>query len=457
MCFGENGEPEEYNPAMKVLLLNLPSFSERKYCREIMGGFGLEVGDSLRYPPLPLAYTAAIFEREEIPVELLDAEALELGEAEILDRVAAGGFGLVGVISSLVTLKADLAFIDRMKARVDGLKAFLTGPVIHLYKDHVLGESTCDFTINTLNDDKPVELVRAIESGTVAELSGISWRDGERIVHNADDPRMIPMDDLPLPARHLLPNEKYFIAGMDGPMTTVQTGRGCPYHCDVCAYRFSQGYVYRVRDLDQVMAELEEVVNRYGVRNVVFRDITFTVKRKRIVELCERLIEAKLGITWWAETTLNLVDDELLTLMQRAGMDALSVGVETGGVQQQEDHWKEKTIGFEETKAVFDICRRLGVKTRGYFVLGMPGETEADRRETIRWARALRPTTLQFLPYRELPAELETYTVVDEELLRQIKKMYLAYYLTPGNLVRQFLQPKLFANRIKRFFSLRRS
>jgi len=361
------------------------------------------------------------------------------------------------VISSLITLKSDLEFIDRLKARVAGLKAFLTGPVIHLYKDQVLRESTCDFTINTLNDDKPLELLRAIEAGTLPELAGISWREGSEVHHNEDDPRMIPMEDLPLPARHLLPNDRYFIAGMDGPITTVQTGRGCPYHCDVCAYRFSQGYVYRVRPVDHVMTELEELVNRYGIRNVVFRDITFTVKRKRVMELCQRMIDAKLGITWWAETTLNLVDEELLAKMAEAGMDALSVGVETGGVQQQEDHWGEKTMSFEKTKQVFDTCRKLGVKTRGYFVLGMPGETEADRRETIRWARGLRPTTLQFLPYRELPAKLDTYTVVDEALLRRIKKMYLAYYLTPGNLVRQLLQPKLFANRIKRFFSLRRS
>ena len=77
--------------AMKVLLLNLPSFSERRYCREIMGGFGLEVGNSLRYPPLPLAYTAAIMEREGIPVEMLDAEALELTAEEILRRVMTTG------------------------------------------------------------------------------------------------------------------------------------------------------------------------------------------------------------------------------------------------------------------------------------------------------------------------------------------------------------------------------
>jgi anaerobic magnesium-protoporphyrin IX monomethyl ester cyclase len=442
---------------MKVLLLNLPSFSDRKFCREIMGGFGLEVGDSLRYPPLPLAYTAAIMERESIPVDLLDAEALELGEAEILERITAGEFQLVGVISSLVTLKSDLAFIDRIKTRIEGLQAFLTGPVIHLYKEFILENSTCDFTINTQNDDTPVDLVRAIESGTLRELAGISFRDGDEVVHNPASERMISMDDLPLPARHLLPNEKYFIAGMDGPMTTVQTGRGCPYHCDVCAYQFSQGYIYRVRPIDHVMAELEEIVRRYGVRNVVFRDITFTVNRKRILEFCRRLVEADLGITWWAETTLNLVDDELLSAMKEAGMDALSVGVETGGEQQQEDHWGEKTLQFEETRKVFDSCRRLGIKTRGYFVIGMPGETEEDRRKTIQWARALRPTTLQFLPYRELPAKLDEYTVIDEAVLRRIKKAYLSYYLTPSNLLRQFLQPKLFLNRIKRFLSLRRS
>ncbi|MFH2000940.1 MAG: radical SAM protein [Planctomycetota bacterium] len=441
---------------IKTLLLNLPSFSSRRYSREIMGGFGMEVGDSLRYPPLPLAYTAAIMEREALPVGLLDAEALEMSEERIVDHIRDNGYDLVGVISSLVTLNSDLGFIDRLKDGVVGTKTFLTGPVIHLYKDYVLTRSTCDFTINTLNDDKPVELVRALESGTVGELKGISLRTEAGVKHNPDDERMIAMEDLPLPARHLLPNDRYFIAGMKGPITTVQTARGCPYRCDICAYKFSQGYIYRMRPLDAIMAEIEEIVTRHKVKKIVFRDITFTVSRKRIMELCDRLIRANLGITWWAETTLNLVDDELLAHMKEAGMDALSLGVESGGEAQQQEHWAQKTFSLEKTKAIFDTCRRLGVKTRGYFVLGFPGETMESYKETIRWARALRPTTLQFLPYRELPAEIDTYTVVDPALLKRIKGAYLSYYLAPSNLVRQFLQPKLFLNRIKRFFSLRR-
>lgn len=440
---------------MKVLLLNLPSFSERKYCREIMGGFGLEVGGSLRYPPLPLAYTAAIMEREGIPVDILDAEALELSGEKILQRIEEGGFDLVGVLSSLITLKFDLAFIDRLKAKSEMVTTFLCGPVIHLYKHYVLKNSRCDFTINTLNDDKPVELVRALEAGTVRELKGISFRENDTVHHNPDEDRMIEMDSLPKPARHLLPNDRYHIAGMRGPITTVQTARGCPYRCEICAYKFSQGHIYRTRGLDGVMEEIEEVVRVHGIRNIVFRDITFTVNRKRIMELCQRLIEARLGLTWWAETTLNLVDDELLVKMKEAGMDALSLGVESGGEAQQKEHWGQKILSLKETKAIFDTCRRLGVKTRGYFMLGFPGETEESYRETIRWARALRPTTLQFLPFRELPGGIDTYTVVDPEVLKRIKRAYLAYYLTPANLFRQFMQPRLFMNRIKRFFSLR--
>ncbi|MHC4944769.1 MAG: B12-binding domain-containing radical SAM protein [Planctomycetota bacterium] len=440
---------------IKVLLLNLPSFSERKYSREIMGGFGLEVGGSLMYPPLPLAYTAAIMERESIPVDLLDAEALDLSEEKILAHVKEGGFNLVGVISSLITLRIDLAFIDRMKALCKGVKAFLTGPIIYLYRDFILENSSCDFTINSLNDDKPVELVRALQQGDVASLKGISYRENGSVRHNLDEDRMIEMASLPLPARRFLPNEKYFIAGMKGPMTTVQTARGCPYRCTICTYKFSQGHIYRTRDLDHVMEEIEDIVHNLGVKNIVFRDITFTVNRKRIMELCDRLIDAKFGLTWWAETTLNLVDRELITKMAQAGMDALSLGVESGGEEQQKEHWAQKTFSLEKTREIFDCCHGLGVKTRGYFMMGFPGETEQSYKETIRWARALRPTTLQFLPYRELPCEIDEYTVVDPAVLRRIKKAYLAYYLTPSNLARQFLQPKLFLNRIKRFFSLR--
>ena len=445
---------DEKNGPISVLLLNLPSFSKRKYCREIMGGFGLEVGDSLRYPPLPLAYRAAILEREGIPVGLLDAEALELDAEAILDRIREGGYDLVGIISSLVTLTSDMAFTDRLKAALPGTKVFFTGPVIHLYRDRILSSSSCDFTVNAKNDDKPVDLVRALEAGDPAVCMGISWkRDGE-VIHNPDEDRVFPMEELPLPARHLMPNERYHIAGMRGPVTTVQTARGCPYRCDICAYRFSQGHVYRTRPLDHVLDELTEIRDRYGIRNVVFRDITFTVNRKRVLELCRRMIDAKLDITWWAETTPNLVDDELLEAMAAAGMDALSLGVEAGGAEALKTHWVQKSPGFDQVRSVFDTCRRLGVKTRGYFVIGFPGETEECYRETLKWARALRPTTLQFLPYRELPADPETYTQVDPDVLKRIKKAYLSYYLTPRNLVRQLFSPGSFLNRIRRFLSL---
>jgi len=421
-----------------------------------MGGFGLEVGDSLLYPPLPLAYTAALMENKSIPVDILDSEALDNGNDEILRYIEDGGFTLIGIISSLITLKSDLGFVDLLKKKQPSLKVFLTGPIIHLYKEFILKNSDADFTINTQNDDKPVELALAIESGAIRDLKGISWKDNGVVIDNPDEDRMIKMDDLPLPARHLLPNRKYHISGMKGPITTLQTARGCPYRCDICAYKFSQGYIYRTRSLDNVMDEIDDIVSNHGIHNIVFRDITFTVNRKRIMELCSRLIKADLDLVWWAETTLNLVDEELLIHMKKAGMDALSLGVEAGGEEAQEEHWKEKTLGLERTKAIFDRCRGLGIKTRGYFVLGFPGETDDCYKKTIKWARVLQPTTLQFLPYRELPADIDTYTVVDEELLKRIKKAYVSYYLTPANLMRQFMSPKLFYNRIKRFFSLRK-
>jgi len=442
---------------MNVLLCNLPSFSPRKFCREIMGGFGLEVGDSLLYPPLPLAWQAAILEREGVNVTLIDGEAQDLDAIAILSRILRAQPRLVGVISSLVTLDTDLAFAKRIKETCPKALVYFTGPIVHLYAERILAHGACDFTIDSQNDDKPLELVRAIEAGTVPDLAGISWRDGHALHTNPPDPRVIDVATLPLPARHLLPNERYHIAGMRGPITTVQTGRGCPFACDLCAYEFSQGSHYRTRPIADVMAELEDIVHVHGVKNIVFRDITFTVNRKRVIELADAIIDARLGITFWAETTLNLVDNELLTKLACAGLDAMSFGVETGGTEQQAAHWKNKLPSLDRAKEVFDICRKLGIKTRGYFVVGAPGDTPESLHETRAWARILRPTTLQFLPYRELPADPDTYTLVDAATLSAIKKSYLSYYLTPANLVHQLAEPRLFANRIRRFLGLRAS
>jgi len=298
-------------------------------------------------------------------------------------------------------------------------------------------------------------LIKAFESNSLSGVDGISYKHNGTIFHNPDSTISYDFDDHPLPARHLLPLDRYFISGMEGPITTVQTARGCPFGCPICPYIYSQGSRYKPRSIENVMSELHQILFEYKICNVVFRDITFTLDRKRILKLCQEMSRLLPGLTWWCETTADLVDEELLLAMKGAGLDAISIGVETGSSIFLDKYWQQKRMNLEKTREVFDLCRKHKINSRAYFVIGYPGETADQVHDTVKLARQLQPTSLQFLPFIELPGAIETYPDIDAPVMKQIRKAYLHYYLKPANILRQFRNPVILTRRVSRFFSLR--
>ncbi len=216
-----------------------------------------------------------------------------------------------------------------------------------------------------------------------ASVKSVSWRraDGS-FVHNADEENPVTYADFPSPAWHLLPMERYRDNAAPGvPFAMLETSRGCPMPCGYC-YKQMFGDRQSKRNPSQVLDEVAEVVERYGVRRIMFQDQIFTLDRRHTTAICEGLIERGLHrrIEWRCQTRLNGMKNELLKLMHDAGCVELYTGLETGSDAIQGEISK---LTLEEFLRYRDYGESIGLSISPNMILGLPGETYETAMESI--------------------------------------------------------------------------
>ncbi|MFG0318369.1 MAG: B12-binding domain-containing radical SAM protein [Planctomycetota bacterium JB042] len=464
---------------MRLLLVNPPSPENQRISRGLMGGFGMAVNRDLVYPPLNLAYVAAVARDAGHEVEILDAEALDLDRDETLRRGGEKPFDVVGVDSSTATIDEDLTLAAEL-AESAGAKSFTMGAQVTNTPDNVLARTGVHYVIRDEVEGTVVALLDALAAGgDVSGVEGISYQDpsGEGIVHNPARAKITELDAIPFPARDLLPNERYRIPDMVGPMTTVQSSRGCPINCTYCGYTLSQGLRFRARSADNVLAELVEVNRTYGIRNVVFRDPLFSANKQRIKDLCDGIVREGLDLEWQCETAIKCLDEPLLEAMREAGCVSISFGVETADPDLGKKYSNSKIRSAEHAETVVRAARRLGIRTRAFFMLGFPEETRDQMHATVDLAVRLDPDSAQFTsvtPYPGTPmwhdvrkGEDEDYRTYDghkptgvntvltpDEVAHEIKRAYRRFYLRPKRVLGQLASPRRFASRIRHYLSM---
>jgi anaerobic magnesium-protoporphyrin IX monomethyl ester cyclase len=217
-------------------------------------------------------------------------------------------------------------------------------------------------------------------------IKGLVWRQAGAVRVNPDRPFIADLDDLPMPMHHLLPLQKYRMPLVKGAYSFVVTSRGCPAGCKYCIKHVSYGPTIRLRSAARLVEEIAEL-HRLGIRNVhMFADL-FTYSRAQVVELCERLLQSDLGIRWTCNSRVDFVDRELLALMKRAGCWCIAWGVESGSPEVLARN--HKSIPLERTRESLQWSSDAGMLNWGYFIIGLPGETEATIRQTIAFSKTL--------------------------------------------------------------------
>ena len=301
-------------------------------------------------PPLGLAYLAAVLEQHGYDCTLLDANALQLSPDETIARVAAARPDVVG--TTMVTPTLDLAggLIRRVRAALPDAVTVMGG--IHpttLPAETLEAVPEADYLVRGEGEVTFPRLLDALHRHETLDLiPGLAFRSprGEAVITPTAEP-VADLDGLPLPARDLLPMDRYR-APDSGRLNCVVSMRGCPCGCTYCGVPVLFGRKMRVRKPALVAEEIAHCYERYGSRYLSFLDDTFTHNRKWVLALCREMIDRGLPrkVHWICLTRANMVDVELLETMKEAGCIRVEMGIESGSPAMLE--LLEKGVSVDE-------------------------------------------------------------------------------------------------------------
>jgi len=217
-------------------------------------------------------------------------------------------------------------------------------------------------------------------------IKGLAWRKDNEVIMNMPRPFVADLDDLPIPMHELLPLDKYRMPLIKGPFTFILSSRGCPAGCTYCIKHVSYQYTTRLRSPKLIMDELWRL-KELGINNIHMYSDLFTVNRDQVMDLCQRMIDEKINIKWTSNSRVDYVDEEMLAMMGKAGNHLISWGIESGN-EQILKHARKGAYPDKAERALA-WAHKAGIKNWGYFIIGLPGETEATIRETINFAKKL--------------------------------------------------------------------
>jgi len=239
-------------------------------------------------------------------------------------------------------------------------------------------------------------------------IPGLIWR--RRDIINVNDPGYISnLDEIDFPSWDLLEPHKYPEAchgafAKNFPTAPIIISRGCPFHCTFCAGKSITGPIIRIRSLDNVFKEMEHLNKNFGIREFLIEDENLTLYRKLVTTFCERIINGSLsGISWSCPSGVRIdtLDGEIINLMEQSGCYSIGLGIEFG-TQKMLDLTK-KQLRLKTIRNTVNLVRHSNIKTTGFFMMGVPGETLDDIKKTILFSLQLKLDRAQFNNFMPLP------------------------------------------------------
>ncbi|MBU1131194.1 B12-binding domain-containing radical SAM protein [Patescibacteria group bacterium] len=345
------------------------------------------------WPSLGLAYIAAVLEHEGHQVYYLDcsAEHYTVGDLEkVLKNYTDLDF--IGITATTPLINNALAVADIAKKLFNKVKIVIGGVHASVLPEEVLVHPAVDFVVIDEGEKTMKELVSGKEP---KDILGLWYKKDNQIVKNQLRPLIQNLDDIPPPAYHLLPMDKYYPAIGSYkrlPAMMLFATRGCPGRCTFC-YRTFRGRV-RKRSAKNIIDEIKILQKNYGIKEVAFYDDTFTLFKDVIKDFCDIIIKEKIDISWSCFTRVDYVDEELLGIIKKAGCHLILFGVESADEKILQNI--NKRISLDQVKQVVKLARKIGIETRASFMFGNQGETEETIKKTISFALELDPDEVQF-------------------------------------------------------------
>jgi len=417
-------------------------------------------------PPMGLAYLAAILEKYGYNVEILDASVLGLNHEQVLVELERRKPDLVGITATTAMINSALEVAKNVKKNLPETFVVLGGAHVTFAYQTVMKENPyVDVACIGEGEYTLLELVQTLEKEkNIENVKGIVFRRDGNLIKTQPRPFIENLDELPFPARHLLPMDKYKAFGKNMILGTILTSRGCPFNCIFCSSSLLFGKKFRARSPKNVVDEIEQFQETYKTNSIEFVDDTFTFDKKRAEAICKEIMDRGLDTQWVCSCRVDLIDKELMKVLKKAGCRMIYFGVESG--VQRVVNLIRKGIKLEQAEKVMRWAKEVGIETVASFVIGIPGETWEEALQTIKFAKKLDPDYAQFsiatpFPGTELyqiaknnglllTEDWSKYTVLKpvmktkelsvEQLQKLIRKAYFSFYLRPKVILRYLLK-----------------
>ena len=386
-------ELAEENKKKRILLIYPPSpvMNREDRCQQ-------PTKELIVIPPLPptdLMYLAAVAEQEGLEAKIVDYS--QGGDLEKDLKEFKPDYLVANVATP--TFKNDISVMTIAKEICPDIvtiakgAAFLTVAFEVMYFQKDLDIIICG---------EPEETLKEIVRGNPFEsIKGIYYRDDVRVKFTGARPFIEDLDNLPFPARHLVDNNLYRRPDNNKVQAVIKVSRGCPFHCFFCLATPVSGAKVRKRSPENIVAEIRECVEKYGITNFVFWSDIFNIDKDWTMNLCQKIIDSGLNITWSANTRADTADEEMAIKMYESGCRLVSIGVESGSQEMLDKIGKKITL--DDVRLTVKIFKKAGIKIYNYFVIGLPWEDEDTVEDTIDFAIELDSDFISFYTATPLP------------------------------------------------------
>lgn len=382
---------------MKVLVTNPPWPGEGYGARSDVRWPHKRMDKYLEYP-IYLAYIVAVLEDAGVDVGFIDGVMEEMSIGDFSEAAAKMKPDLVVIECSTPSIAYDLETARAVKESVGGASVALIGSHATFFHEEILRANEAVDAICRGEAEITVKELALCLAGRedLSEVEGLSFRKAGRVLVNPPRPLIQDLDSLPFPARHIVRHDGYRAAIYSGDCPTAMvSSRGCPYHCIYCLWPETlYGHKFRARSAENVVDEMEHVVRDYGVDEIYFDDDCLTLNKKRVLDMCQLLLERRVDVKWIVQSRVDTVDREMLTVMKEAGCHYILFGVESGSSKMLDI--MKKRISLDRVREAFRNCRELGIRSQAFFLFGIPGETQETIEETIEFAKEIEADSTQF-------------------------------------------------------------
>lgn len=338
------------------------------------------------HPPLGLCYIASVLGNHNVPVKILDANALNLNEEDVISYIHKNEPSLVGF--SMLTPAHNFCLNVAKKVREDNM-VVAGGPHASALPEQLAREG---FII--VRGEGENTMLDLVAQRPLKEIEGISFMGEDKVIHhNPDRTPIIDLDTIPFPSRHLLPNNGVgrpyrSAASRYATWSTILTSRGCPYACYFCNKNIFR-HKFRPRSPKNVVNEIELLVKEYQVKEIDIADDVFNFDLKRAEKILDLIVERKLDIYLRATNGLRVdkITPSFLEKFKRAGGDYIAYGIESGS--QEVLNLIPKAVTLTQIRRTVEMTKKAKIRVAGFFMFGLLGDTPQTMQQTINFAKDL--------------------------------------------------------------------